>query len=274
MLKEWNCALCDQHPDTIKHLCSCINVESEWMIICSKLISMTNRFKNKHNLDFDGATLIRTLLPNDRELLTLTEFTRHNWLRGIIHASTVATITKATKKHRLTHELILKIINKIQKLFRLNIWKKRCSLQKDKEAASGINISNITKEQRRARRLKILSRNRCHTRNNSNPNVNSSCTQRMYQPSSQTIQDLDKSEDDEECLCLDDLPTNSAAPIFRPDYKGMARDWYIDGMNTWLNKGLKASWMYIKDGSIGKMGKNLVYKYLLRTDTAETDNLN
>jgi hypothetical protein len=147
-------------------------------------------------------------------------------------------------------------------------------LQKDKEAASGINISNIAKEQRRARRLKILSRNRCHTRNNSNPNVNSSCTQRMYQPSSQTIQDLDKSEDDEECLCLDDLPTNSAAPIFKPDYKGMARDWYIDGMNNWLNKGLKASWMYIKDGSIGKMGKNLVYKYLLRTDTAETDNLN
>jgi hypothetical protein len=63
---------------------------------------MTNRFKNKHNLDFDGATLIRTLLPNDCGLLTLTEFTRHNWLRGIIHASTVATITKATKKHRLT----------------------------------------------------------------------------------------------------------------------------------------------------------------------------
>src|ERR1044072_780673 len=147
---------------------------------------------------------------------------RHNWLRGIIHASTVATITKATKKHRLTHELILKIINKIQKLFRLNIWKKRCSLQKDKEIASGINISNIAKEQRRARRLKILSRNRCHTRNNSNSNVNSSCTQRMYQPSSQTIQYLNKSDDNEECLCLDDLLTNSAAPIFRSDYKGMA----------------------------------------------------
>ncbi len=32
--------------------------------------------------------------------------------------------------------------------------------------------------------------------------------------------------------------------------------------------------MYIKDGSIGKIGKNLVYKYLLHIDTAKTDNLN
>ena len=194
--------------------------------------------------------------------------------QGIIHASTVATITKVTKKYRLTHKLTLKIINKIQKLFRLNIWKKRCSQQKDKEAARGINISNIAKEQRRTRRLKLLSRNRRRTRHINNLNVNSSCTQKPYQPSPQTIQNLDEPDDDEECLCLDDLPTNSAAPIFKPDYKGMARDWYMDGMGNWLNKGLKASWMYIKDGSIGKMGKNLVYKYLLRTDTAEIDNLN
>ena len=64
--------------------------------------------------------------PNNFSLLTLTEYCRHTWLKGIIYTSTVTYITKRTKKYSLVHTLIIKIIQKIQQLFCSLIWIKRC----------------------------------------------------------------------------------------------------------------------------------------------------
>ena len=76
--------------------------------------------------------------------------------------------------------------------------------------------------------------------------------------------------DEEECFCLDDLPLTPKVAIFRPDREGLAKDWFEQGMNNWLVKGIWANWMLIKDGGIGKIGKNLVSKYILRAGTAES----
>ena len=44
-------------------------------------------------------------------------------------------------------------------------------------------------------------------------------------------------------------------------------------MDNWLGKGIRANWMFIKNGGIGKLGKNLVSKYISRTSTAESSDL-
>ena len=63
-------------------------------------------------------------------------------------------------------------------------------------------------------------------------------------------------------------------PGFRSDWKGMTRDWFMDGMMNWFVKGIRASWMYINKGNIGKLGNNLVRNFILRSNTAQTLDLN
>jgi hypothetical protein len=179
-----------------------------------------------------------------------------------VHASTVAHITKRTKKHTLAHTLIIKIIRKVQQLFRSLIWLKRCKAQKNKERCHNIDVSEMVKARRRATRIKIkLKANK----------------QKQGRRSSHHSLDLPFSDtriEDDECVCLDDIPLSPKVANFRPDREGLARDWYEEGMNNWLVKGIRANWMLIKDGGIGKIGKNLVSKYISRASTAESPELN
>ena len=259
---NWKCPLCDSEEDTIEHLCSCPNTQTEWNEIFSKLEKLINKFISTHDLQFSAFHLIRSLFTNDPSLPTLTEYCRHTWLKGIVHASTVAHITKRTKKHTLAHTLIIKIIRKVQQLFRSLIWLKRCKAQKNKERCHNIDVSEMVKARRRATRIKIkLKANK----------------QKQGRRSSHHSLDLPFSDtriEDDECVCLDDIPLSPKVANFRPDRKGLARDWYEEGMNNWLVKGIRANWMLIKDGGIGKIGKNLVSKYISRASTAESPELN
>ena len=51
----------------------------------------------------------------------------------------------------------------------------------------------------------------------------------------------------------------------------MASDWFFEGMSNWLIKGLRANWMFISKGNIGKLGNNLISSFMSRTDTVQTD---
>ena len=58
---------------------------------------------------------------------------------------------------------------------------------------------------------------------------------------------------------------------FTLDYVGMARNWYVKEIDNWLVKGLKESWMFLKKGSIGKAGLDLVNSFLLRSSSTQTN---
>jgi len=158
-------------------------------------------------------------------------------------------IRRYTKKASLSHTLTLKIISKIQVLFRRLIWPKRCSAQKEKESQAGINISAIAKAKR------------------SQPRNSRSPRRHLNNPP-----DLDENFEPEG-ICLDDvLPSPSVT--FRPDREGMASEWFIEGMTNWLTKGIKASWMFIGKETIGQSGNKLVSSFLSRTNTVQTDTQN
>ena len=55
-----------------------------------------------------------------------------------------------------------------------------------------------------------------------------------------------------------DLPLVLAIMAFTPDYDQMAKDWYVKGMDNWLVKGIKESWIFLKKGSIRKAGLDLI----------------
>ena len=253
--KDWTCSLCNNGKDEIEHLCICPHTNDEWTIILQKLTKMVSKFKLQHELNFDACTLISTLFPNDSALPTLTAYCRHNWLKGFISAQTVAQIRRKTKLSSLSHALTLKIISKTQILFKRLIWSKRCHAQKDKELRAGINVTNIIKEKRLQARRKRVCRRRAN----------------IGLPAPTTSHQLYDSEND--CVCLDDVAP-STNPVFRPDREGMARDWFLDGMKDWFVKGIRASWMYINNGSIGKFGNNLVNNFILRSNTAQTLDVN
>jgi hypothetical protein len=259
-LKDWKCALCTNDQDDIEHLCSCPETQQEWAIIISKLIKVTKKFALKHDLGLNAATLIRSILPNDKSLPTLTEHCRYIWLKGIIHASTVAQITKATKNTNLSHQLILSLITKIRRLFRTLIWNKRCSSQKAKELSMGINIATIAKEKRKL--CSVRSRDALKRKKKKSP-----------PHTSRLVVSPIPDDDEQQCLCLDDLPLVPAATAFTPDYDGMAKDWYAKGMDNWLVKGIKECWMFLKKGSIGKAGLDLVNSFLLRSSLAQTNSV-
>ena len=252
---NWTCALCNQGKDDIEHLCICSHTKEEWNTILLKLTKMVSKFLQQHELNSDARSLILSLFPNDSALPTLTTYCRHNWLKGFISAPTVALIRRRTKLSSLSHSLTLKIISKTQVLFRRLIWSKRCQAQKDKEFKAGINISNIVK----TKRLQAKSK-----RTNRHPKDFG------HHPLTNTHLPDDI---ENECICLDDVAPSSTL-AFRPDREGMARDWFIDGMKDWFVKGIRASWMYINKGTIGKLGNNLVRNFALRSNMAQILDLN
>ena len=95
---NWTCALCNQGQDEIDHLCICSQTETEWSTINQKLIKMVSKFKAQNDLDFNVPSLIHALLPNDRSLPTMTEHCRLTWLKGLLHASTVAQSVATLKR--------------------------------------------------------------------------------------------------------------------------------------------------------------------------------
>ena len=94
-------------------------------------------FKTQHELNFNAPHLVHSLLPNNWLLSTMTE-------HCILYALTIAQICRCTKKASLSHILTLKIINKIQVLFRKLIWPKHCTTQKEKnQMLASISLQSL-----------------------------------------------------------------------------------------------------------------------------------
>ena len=90
----------------------------------------------------------------------------------------------------------------------------------------GINIATIAKEKRKLR----SARSRCTLKQ-----------KKKHSHTSQLVLVLPAPAEDaeQECLCLDDLPLAPAVAVFTSDYDGMAKDWYVKGMDNWLVKSIK-----------------------------------
>src|SRR5438045_8819092 len=87
----------------------------------------------------------KTILPRSNDNLHYIQDNLSNWLKGFIDSSTISKVTRFTESRSLTTTLILKLVVKLQSLFRSDIWSRRCSSQKDKQSRLGINISSLIK---------------------------------------------------------------------------------------------------------------------------------
>jgi hypothetical protein len=118
---NWSCPLCDIKEDSLFHLLTCQTLKDQWADIFANIITSVHKFINKHDLSFDSQSFIRTILPHSNDNLHFIQDNLNNWLKGFIDTSTISQVVQFTKSKPLATALILKIVVKLQTLFRSHI---------------------------------------------------------------------------------------------------------------------------------------------------------
>jgi len=234
---DWTCPLCDEDSDCIPHLFTCSSLQTEWQLLFDKLALSIDKFANKHDLTFNSSSFLHSLLSRSKEDVHFMQDNFNDWIKGFINSSTISQVNRITKSKSLTQALILKMVMKLQSLFRSDIWPKRCIAQKNKEASKGIDLAAIIKSRSH--------RNATHSRNDQSSSHSS------------TTRKVDNVED--EVMVLDSVEYFNTTTQNRPTKEVIDRaDWgrtlLGSGLDKWIDKGIRTWWMINKDNGIIKKG--------------------
>jgi ribonuclease HI len=238
---NWSCPLCNFEDDCLLHLITCPKLTEIWNEVIADITNSVGKFFKKHDLTVNGQEFMNTILPRTNDHLHFIQDNFSNWLKGFIDSSTLSQVFHFTKSMALATTLTLKIVVKLQSLFRSNIWSRRCISQKEKEASKGINLHSLIK----AKRSKAS---------------NSTSPQVLAISLSQQI-------DSNEPIVLDDIDGSTQGILKQPtkiDRIGWGQDLLGIGMANWMSKGTRDWWMVCKNGSIMVKGGRIKNNQLMR----------
>jgi hypothetical protein len=232
LFANWNCALCNLEEDCLSHLITCSALTEHWQTLLSDIITLVEKFSKKHNLSINSRAFIDAILPRTNEHFSFIQDNYSNWLKGFIDSSTLSQIVRFTKSRPLATTLTLKIVIKLQTLFRSSIWSRRCTSQKDKESSKGINLHSLIK----AKKSKVFTGNH-----------QVQMISHQHSTSTNTVGPI----------VLDDIPALNQDQLnqhSKIDRFGWGKDLLGIGLTNWMTKGIKEWWMMNRHGSIMKKG--------------------